>query len=101
MTYRLFWRSGASRDVREALDWYDSEAPHQVPRFLRHIRDAEQRIIDRPFLQRMFAGGYRCCVLTTFPYELWYRVDEGRETIQILAFKHARRDISRFLERLV
>ena len=96
MNYRLSWRSAANRDVHEALNWYDLEAPHEVPRLLEHIEEAERVIRKHPRLQRVLDGEHRRFSLRTFPYEIWYRVLDDRQLIQILAFKHDSQDSSPF-----
>lgn len=100
MNYRLNWRSAANRDVHEALAWYEVEAPHQVRRLLQHIEDAERVIRGRPHMQRLIDADHRRFALRTFPYEIWYRIVDDRELIQILAFKHDSRDGTPYERRL-
>lgn len=96
----MFWRSDASQDVLDALEWYESEAPSQVPRFLRRLRDAEQLIAAYPYMQRLFDGDFRRIPLKSYPYEIWYRLNESQQSVQILALKHERRDSTAYLRRL-
>lgn len=100
MTYRVHWRSGANLDVHDALTWYEAEAPHQVQRLLKHIEEAEQTIREHPHLQRPIDANHRRFSLRTFPYEIWYRVLDDQQLVQILAFKHDSRDSTPYRQRL-
>lgn len=100
MKYDVGWRSDAARDVHRAFDWYDKEAPEHVERLQESLREAENQIRDSPYTFRRVHLNFRRHVLRKFPYELWYRIQEEREAIQILAFKHGRQDDAPFIPRL-
>ena len=51
-------------------------------------------------MQRLIDADHRRFALRTFPYEIWYRIVDDRELIQILAFKHDSRDGTPYERRL-
>lgn len=51
-------------------------------------------------MQRPLDADHRRFSLRTFPYEIWYRVLDDRQLIQVLAFKHDSRDANPYRQRL-
>ncbi|WP_298226959.1 type II toxin-antitoxin system RelE/ParE family toxin [Gryllotalpicola sp.] len=95
MTYRVRLRRMAGDDYVRAIDWYLSEAPHQVHRFQDEVEAAIARVIERPQLPPIIYSGLRHVVTHVFPYQLWYLVIEDEELIDVVAIVHERQDRAR------
>ncbi|MEO8998332.1 MAG: type II toxin-antitoxin system RelE/ParE family toxin [Rhodanobacter sp.] len=79
----------AEVELREAILYYESEAPGLGRRFLSTVESALAEILDHPLTGAPLRGDVRRKQLGRFPYQLLYRLDD--EEIRILAVMHKRR----------
>lgn len=100
MSYTVRYRSRALQDVEQVLSWYAENVPHVVQRFESEISDAEVLLSDSPLAFRRVRGGTRRVVLRSFPYKLWYVVDEDRRIVRILACISQHQDEQKFKSRI-
>ena len=100
MTYRVVVTSGANADLVGALDWYAERAPEQMGRLVDELERVIDRVRDRPAAFPELQRGARRASLKVFPYQVWYRVDEDRKLIEVLALVHGRQDRAGFTDRL-
>lgn len=89
VTPRFVFHAGAIEDLRDARDWYD-EQRQGLGDELGATNAALDRIVGNPNLYPEVIPGSRRCVLTRFPYGLFYRVRAIR--IEVLAVFHHRRN---------
>lgn len=81
----------ADRELTEAIQRYDAEAPGLGDRFLEEVYGALGILLRFPEASPRVLGQIRRFVLPTFPYSLLYELrDAGR--IRILAVAHQKRD---------
>ncbi|WP_049897757.1 type II toxin-antitoxin system RelE/ParE family toxin [Nesterenkonia massiliensis] len=100
MSYTVRYRSRALQDVEQVLAWYAENVPHVVQRFESEISDAEVLLSDSPLAFRRVRGSTRRVLLRSFPYKLWYVVDEDRRIVRILACISQHQDEQKFKSRI-
>jgi plasmid stabilization system protein ParE len=101
VTYRVRLTRNAQRDRDRALAWYDAEAPGQSERFIDEFYATARRLQDLPYSSPVMRGGARRTNLHVFPYQLWYRVHEEAQEVEVVAMLHHRQDSSEFDGRLL
>ncbi|MFT4289470.1 type II toxin-antitoxin system RelE/ParE family toxin [Nocardioides sp.] len=99
MTWSVEVSVDALSDVDEAVAWYATEAPEQVERLLADFDVGGRKVGFHPLTRAEFLPGRRRVHLQTFPYELWYIVDEDEKRATVIAVVHDRQDDRQFLER--
>lgn len=92
-------RPAAERDIAQAIDWYEHEAPHQVTRFARAVDAAMRRVQSHPLVPAPFHRDLRRLHVRVFPYHLWYLADPEQRTIHVVALLHDHRDDQPFRSR--
>jgi plasmid stabilization system protein ParE len=98
MSYRIKFFPPAKADVADIRAWYRSQAPRQVPRFQRALRDARDLIAAQAAAYANQGGGLRSVGLKVFPYRVWF-IPEGNTAV-ILTVIHTSRDPARIDARL-
>lgn len=91
MKRHLIVRPAAEQDIAEAVDWYGKHASEQAARFLDELGSLMVRVGESPQVFRTVHGQVRRAGMRTFPYLVWFTLDES-DTVQILAVTHHRRD---------
>jgi toxin ParE1/3/4 len=79
----------ARSEFLESVRYYQHQQSGLGERFLEAVRDAIQRVCDRPLLYRSIEVNVRKCHVVRFPYGIIYRLKDGK--IEILAVMHLRR----------
>lgn len=100
MTYLVRLTSNARQDRDRALAWYDAEAPEQSERFIDEFYTAARQLEHFPRSGPVLRRGARLVSLRIFPYQLWYRVHEDAEVVEIVAVLHHRQGPDQLSERL-
>lgn len=101
MTYGLTVTSAALVDLAGALRWYrEHAAPEQATRLADDYDATIERICEFPHAARAITGSTRRMPLRVFPYRLWYRCDDAKQVIEIVALVHNRQDWGQFASRL-
>ncbi|MFT3876625.1 MAG: type II toxin-antitoxin system RelE/ParE family toxin [Propioniciclava sp.] len=88
MSFRLVFVRRADEEYEHAIDWYLTEAPHEVERFISTVETTVEVIRERPLLPRVVYRELRNVKTPVFPYHLWYRVFEDIELVEIVAVLH-------------
>jgi plasmid stabilization system protein ParE len=86
---RLEYHSGARRDIREAIAWYERESPQAALRFLDSLEAAFQNIARNPARFPPFSRRSQRLVLQDFPFSVIYR--RSPDAVTIIAVAHAKR----------
>jgi plasmid stabilization system protein ParE len=79
----------AEEEFRDAVRYYENEAPGIGLRFVVDIRKAVMFITENPYAAAAVGSGIRRKVLNRFPYSLLYAVES--ELIVIVAVAHQKR----------
>lgn len=90
MSVPVRWHPGASLDLQEAIEYYQTCVEGLDVRFLAHVDAAVARATSAPRLARCFDGPFRKVHLERFPYAMIYR--EKGEGIEIMATAHSSRE---------
>lgn len=101
MSYLVRLRLSAERDVERAEAHYDEVAPEQTDRFAAELLAGLHMLEDSPGIGRPLRWGARRYSLRAFPYQLWYRVYDDAEYVEVLAGLNHSLDLDRFSSRLV
>jgi len=79
----------ADEEFREAIRYYQNEAPGVGLKFLAEVRRGLNFITENPFAAVAVGSGIRRKVLNHFPYSLLYAVES--ELVVIVAVAHQKR----------
>ena len=79
----------ADEEFREAVRYYEKEAPGVGLRFVTEVRRSVIFIIENPYAASGVGSGLRRKVLNHFPYSLLYAVES--ELVVIVAVAHQKR----------
>lgn len=79
----------AEEEFREAVRYYETEAPGVGVSFITTVRRAVALISENPYAAVPAGGGIRKKVLTHFPYNILYTVE--RDLVLIVAVAHQKR----------
>ncbi|NTU50337.1 MAG: type II toxin-antitoxin system RelE/ParE family toxin [Desulfobulbaceae bacterium] len=79
----------ADEEFREAIRYYQKEAPGVGLKFLAEVRRGVTFITENPFAAVPVGSGIRRKVLNHFPYSLLYAVES--ELVVIVAVAHQKR----------
>jgi len=79
----------ADEEFREAVRYYENEAPGVGLRFVAEVQRGVTLITENPFAAAAVGSGIRRKVLNHFPYSLLYAVEP--EFVVILAVAHHKR----------
>ncbi len=89
---RLVWDDQALRDLVEIRRYIAERNPQAAERVAQRLRAALAYLPDRPRMGRTGrVPGTREFVFTDLPYIGVYRIDEGRDTLEILRIVHTAR----------
>lgn len=80
----------AEAELREAANYYESEAAGLGKRFIGAVEIALKAIIELPDASAPIRGGIRRKAVGKFPYQILYR-QHDENAIHILAVAHKRR----------
>ncbi len=79
----------AEREFREAARYYENEAPGVGIAFIVELHKAVATIVDNPLAARTVRKSIRKKVLSRFPFNVLYSVED--ETVVIVAVAHQKR----------
>jgi len=86
----VFYNDAALQEGIEAALWYAERSGNLQLRFLRKWKEAEQRMVAAPEINRDFGDGLRRCRFQVFPYALIYRIlPDG--VLEVIAVMHSSR----------
>jgi plasmid stabilization system protein ParE len=90
MNHRIIFRRKASRDLKNAFDWYEEQSEGLGVEFLRAVNACVAGIVRNPHAFPIIYDAFRRALLRRFPYALFFT--ESRERIVVHACFHAKRD---------
>ena len=95
---RVRFTSAAETELADALDWYATNAPREVERFLDELEGLTRRLADNPRQFPGVLGDVRRAGFRRYPYGLFF-LTRGEE-VQVPACFHASRDPSHWHGRI-
>ncbi len=98
MSYSVYVRSAAERDVAEAHKWYEALQRGLAAEFNAEFSITLGRLAETPLIYPALYRNVRRVVLHRFPYLVWYRVQISRVTV--LACTHGKADPGKLTARL-
>jgi plasmid stabilization system protein ParE len=90
MSRLLLLRPRAEADLEKARDWYEEKCPGLGDRFVDAVATAMNDLEADPLLFREDYRGFRRTLTPTFPYKIFFRVENER--IVVFRILHARQD---------
>lgn len=94
----IIYHHEAFQEGIEAAKWYEAQSEGLELRFLRHWKEAEERMAASPARNRVFHDGMRRCRFEIFPHSLVYRI-RPCDVIEVLAVMHPSRRPGYWTER--
>jgi plasmid stabilization system protein ParE len=98
LSYDVYVRRAAERDVSEAQTWYDEQQPGLAAEFNTELNAILDRLAETPFIYPARYRSIRRAVLHRFPFLIWYRVRDNN--VMILACTHGKADPNKLPARL-
>jgi toxin ParE1/3/4 len=98
MTYSILIRPKATADFRAAAHWYESQRKGQGAKFLASVNEAIDRLRATPNMHQIVVDDIRRKLLRTFPYFLYYQVEERR--VVVIGLFHTSRDPQSWQDRV-
>ncbi len=94
MTWRVSLLDGARREMRRAAAYYEHEREGLGDRFLDEVAAVRTRIAAHPERYQPWptAPDYRQAIVDVFPFVVFYRIDEVRRAVVVVAISHTRRE---------
>ena len=95
MTWPVYLRPEAERDLANARDWYEKKQAGLGGEFLDEIAQTIRELESTPELPRLYYRDFRRVLLRRFPYKMFYKVIDNR----VLVFRvlHAKQEHGRSL----
>lgn len=90
MSYRLVVTPAAEDDLLQAFSWYEDKQFGLGTLFLESVESVYERILEHPELYQEVDEGIRRGVTRTFPYCVFYTIDET--DVVVLAVMDAAQD---------
>ncbi|MCV7191315.1 type II toxin-antitoxin system RelE/ParE family toxin [Mycolicibacterium brumae] len=100
MTFQLVVTSAAQADFVDAVDWYIAQVPEQALRLANDFDATIVKIRERPTAFRLVRGQARRAHLAVFPYQIWFRINDARGEVEVVALVHDRQDRGGFAARV-
>lgn len=88
LSYSVFVRGVAERDVSEAQSWYEQQQPGLAAEFNIEFNATLEILEETPLIYQELYRGVRRAILHRFPYLVWYRVQDAKVTV--LACTHGK-----------
>ena len=85
--YKVVFKKTAQTHIEQAATWYSLQQSGLETRFLDEIDEAVDTLALNPFFAVRYAD-VRSILLKNFPYLLFYRINELKKTIKIIAVLH-------------
>ncbi|MGH8453131.1 MAG: type II toxin-antitoxin system RelE/ParE family toxin [Nevskiales bacterium] len=98
MSYSVYVRRAAERDVAQAQKWYEEQQRGLAAEFHVEFSATLGRLTETPLIYPALYRNVRRAVSHRFPYLVWYRVQNSRVTV--LACTHGKADPGKVLARL-
>ena len=92
MKFHVRYSPEAEVELRQAIEWYESQRQGLGKRFDTKVKSAWRQIARNPERFRLVGSYTRKLQLTGWPYSLYFTVSKERGLIVIVAVFHGKRD---------
>lgn len=82
--YAIHITPAANRDMMCALEYYDAKLDELGDKLLNNIENIITRIANLPFSFTIRYQNIRAAKVPSFPYLLFYKIDERSKSVEIL-----------------
>ncbi|MBI5330355.1 MAG: type II toxin-antitoxin system RelE/ParE family toxin [Betaproteobacteria bacterium] len=89
MTREVRNRPEIAQDLLEAAQWYESQSQGLGVALVQAMDDVVRLMVNFPEMYPVASGSIRRAVLSTYPYNLYYKI--GPESVTLLALLHQSR----------
>jgi plasmid stabilization system protein ParE len=93
MDYQVVWSEPARSDLEERITFLAERSPRAAERLLAAINKQVNLLASQPLLGSVYGGDHRGTSrqIICKKHRVFYRVDESREVVEILAVWHGSR----------
>jgi len=91
MDYGVKFSRLAIKDLREICDWYEEQSVGLSERFLEELQKVVDQIAQNPHCFIEKAPNCRMARLRTFPYKIFYMVNDSQQKTRVIAVAHRAR----------
>lgn len=91
MAYKIIVSSRAQSEIEDAIDYYSVDSINAPKRFVHFIEYAYKSLEISPFFKIRYKN-VRALKIKTFPYSLYFVVNEKSHTVRILSCFHHKRN---------
>lgn len=96
--YKIEAAPAVEADVEAAFNWYETEEAGLGLEFLRELRGAYNKILERPLGHQELRSEIRRALTRRFPYAVYFSVEN--DTIIVVAVLHTARDPAEWQRRI-
>jgi plasmid stabilization system protein ParE len=100
MQYELILLEDASREIEEAIVWYESQKQGLSTPLMAVLRKTMNLLGTNPTIFAKVYEEVRRVLLSKFPYTLYYIIDEETQTVVVFAFLHQSRNPDNWKKRI-
>jgi toxin ParE1/3/4 len=100
MSYSVGLLREAILELEDAQTYYNERSRGVGDRLVRAVDTALAAIANNPFRFQVVRRSYRKAVLSSFPYVIFFRVEDGLQAVIVAAIVHGKRDPSWINRRL-
>ncbi|NLE95459.1 MAG: type II toxin-antitoxin system RelE/ParE family toxin [Dehalococcoidia bacterium] len=94
----IWFLDAAEDDIAAAFEWYESKSAGLGAEFVQAVDVALASLLDFPESCEIFYRDTRRCLMGRFPFEIFYRIENG--LLVIVACMHAARDLGAVRRRI-
>ena len=92
MSYKIKVLPEARLDIRDSIDWYDEQKAGLGKLFYKAVKSRLAYVQNNPLHYQISYRNVRNAVVSKFPYQVHYRIEEDSKSIIIFAVTHTSRD---------
>ena len=91
MAFKIFYHEDALADLEEIFSWSRDQHPETTERFANDLFNHLELLQSFPYIGAPVEGHRNIRQLLHSPLYVYYRLDEGREGIEIMHIQHVSR----------
>ena len=96
MAFKILYHEDALADLEEIFDWSREKHPETTEQFANELFEHIELLQSLPYIGAPIKGHPQLRRLLHSPLYVYYRLDENREAIEILHFRHSSRKEPQF-----
>jgi plasmid stabilization system protein ParE len=101
MIYRIRNIPEARKEIKKAKEWYENQSIGLGDRFADEVKKAIRSLSSSKIDHKLVFANNRRMLLPIFPYAVYYKRDENKYLVTIIAVLHNKQSLDRLLNRLV